>query len=265
MADGREPSLRSQATNAAMAHEEATAAPSEEQLREIVNFESQIYVAQGLDLMAGLVNDNTAPFALGPDNLAMGKASRLDGATVWRSFDRWRKPAGVEDQGLQRGFRESVVRGSDVFFSRRFRISEVAGSAGESVNGMGTCASCHSSKVSPWMDIGTANLSAKADPEKFSSDLPVFRITCDTASTPHPYLGRVIYTQDPGRALISGKCADAGALVMQQFHGFAARAPYFANGSAASLTEVVDFYERRFHIGFTERERQDLINFLRVL
>ena len=28
--------------------------------------------------------------------------------------------------------------------------------------------------------------------------------------------------------------------------GLAARAPYFANGSAKSLREVVDFYDRRF-------------------
>ena len=32
----------------------------------------------------------------------------------------------------------------------------------------------------------------------------------------------MIYTQDPGRALISGKCNDIGAIVMQQFRGLAA-------------------------------------------
>ena len=79
------------------------------------------------------------------------------------------------------------------------------------------------------------------------------------------YLGRVIYTQDPGRALISGKCNDIGAIVMQQLRGLAARAPYFANGSAANLREVVDFYDRRFNIQFTEQEKQDLVNFLSVL
>ena len=52
---------------------------------------------------------------------------------------------------------------------------------------------------------------------------------------------------------------------MQQFRGLAARAPYFVNGSAADLTELVDFYDRRFGIGLTEKERQDLANFLSVL
>ena len=39
---------------------------------------------------------------------------------------------------------------------------------------------------------------------------------------------------------------------MQQFRGLAARAPYFSNGSAATLRDLVDFYDRRFNIGFTE-------------
>jgi cytochrome c peroxidase len=52
---------------------------------------------------------------------------------------------------------------------------------------------------------------------------------------------------------------------MQQLRGLAARAPYFSNGSAASLSEVVDFYDRRFGIGYTAREKQDLVNFLKVL
>ena len=52
---------------------------------------------------------------------------------------------------------------------------------------------------------------------------------------------------------------------MQQFRGLAARAPYFANGSAESLRDLVDFYDRRFNIGYTAQERDDLINFLSAL
>jgi len=95
--------------------------------------------------------------------------------------------------------------------------------------------------------------------------MPLFKITCHKDVAPHPYLGRVIYTQDPGRALISGKCEDVGAIVIQQFRGLAARAPYFSNGSAASLRDIVDFYDRRFNIRFTEQEKVDLANFLSVL
>ena len=44
-----------------------------------------------------------------------------------------------------------------------------------------------------------------------------------------------------------------------------ARAPYFHNGSADNLTEVIQFYDRRFHIGFTGQEIADLRAFLEVL
>jgi hypothetical protein len=260
MADGRVSTLHAQAIDAAKTHEQA-GAPDEEQLRQIVEFESRLYIAQGSDIAGGLLNEDDGPLALGPENLADGKMPRIGGTPdgraanpLWLSFDRWRTPAVAGDVGLQLEFRASVARGSDVFFGHRFQVQ--AGSAQ-----MATCASCHSPGMPRWMDIGTSNVSDV----KQSSDLPLFRISCDTQSTPREYHGRVLYTHDPGRALISGKCADTGAFVMQQFHALPARAPYFANGSAASLTEVVDFYERRFRVGLTSREKQDLINFLRVL
>jgi cytochrome c peroxidase len=45
----------------------------------------------------------------------------------------------------------------------------------------------------------------------------------------------------------------------------AARSPYFANGSAKTLREVVDFYDRRFDMKLTDQEKEDLINFLEAL
>ena len=70
---------------------------------------------------------------------------------------------------------------------------------------------------------------------------------------------------DPGRALISGKCADIGKVKGPILRGLAARAPYFHNGSAATLSDAVNFYDQRFGIGFGERQKQDLINFLNTL
>jgi cytochrome c peroxidase len=75
----------------------------------------------------------------------------------------------------------------------------------------------------------------------------------------------LVETTDPGRALISGKWADVGRFKGPVLRALAARAPYFHNGAAASLDEVVDFYERRFQMGLTPRERTDLIAFLRAL
>ena len=248
MADAREPSLRTQAITAAMIHEQAETPPSAEQLRKIIDFETQIYVAQSADIRGGLLNESGGPGALGPEHLS----NAASGLPTPHSFDVWRKPTKEGGLGVQREFRASVARGSDLFYGHQFRMR---GSALE------TCSSCHKSGSTRWMDIGTTNLPlAKASPQ-----LPLFRITCDPAAPPHPLLGRVFYSQDPGRALISGKCADVGSIVLQQLRALAARPPYFSNGSARSLREVVDFYDRRFEIGYSEQEKQDLANFLRVL
>jgi len=97
------------------------------------------------------------------------------------------------------------------------------------------------------------------------AELPLFKLTCKPSAMPHPYLGREIYTTDPGRALITGRCRDIGAITIQQMRGLAARAPYFSNGAARTLEELVEYYDRRFDAQYSEQEKRDLVNFLSVL
>jgi hypothetical protein len=234
MADGREPSLASQAITAAFAHEEARVHPSTDQLRQIVDFEMQLFAAQSADDRAGLLTEKNGPAVLGQENLALGKASRFSGEMEPpSSFSLWNTP-GVKDTQL--AYRTSVAWGSGLFAER--------------------CTTCHAGgdNVPRAMDIGTTNRPYAAE----ANDLPLFRVTCNAD-------GHVIYTQDPGRALTTGKCTDVGSIVMQQLRGLSARAPYFSNGSAATLKDVVDFYDRRYGIGYSAQQRQDLINFLRSL
>jgi cytochrome c peroxidase len=80
-----------------------------------------------------------------------------------------------------------------------------------------------------------------------------------------PALTTCINTTDPGRAMISGNSADVGRFKGPILRGLAARAPYFHNGSARSLMDVVDFYDSRFNIGFTRQEKLDLVAFLNSL
>ena len=47
--------------------------------------------------------------------------------------------------------------------------------------------------------------------------------------------------------------------------GLAARAPYFHNGSAASLEELVNFYNERFQMELTDKQKEDLVAFLNSL
>jgi cytochrome c peroxidase len=70
---------------------------------------------------------------------------------------------------------------------------------------------------------------------------------------------------DPGRALITGQYADIGKLKGPILRGLAARAPYFHNGSAGTLQDLVEFYDQRFSIGFTDQQKADLVAFLNSL
>jgi cytochrome c peroxidase len=47
--------------------------------------------------------------------------------------------------------------------------------------------------------------------------------------------------------------------------GLSARAPYFHNGSAKTLLDVVRFYELRFGVFFSPQEEDDLVAFLSSL
>jgi hypothetical protein len=88
-------------------------------------------------------------------------------------------------------------------------------------------------------------------------ELPVFKITCSNVNPP-----RVVYTSDPGKALISGLCSDLMRVKGPVLRGLAARAPYFHNGAGASLMEVVNFYDERFRMGLTEEQKRQLVAFL---
>jgi cytochrome c peroxidase len=80
-----------------------------------------------------------------------------------------------------------------------------------------------------------------------------------------PALTQCIDTTDPGRALVTGRFSDVSKFKSPVLRGLAARAPYFHNGSAQSLMDVVNFYNTRFSIGFTEQEKSDLVAFLNSL
>jgi hypothetical protein len=283
MADAREPTLKTQAQSAARTHLEATEPLSPEQLERIEEFELGLYAAQAYSIEGGALNEPDGPSGLGPEAMATGSDGVLGNNTtrfVIPMEDKWADlPQGRDDRERARNaFRASVQRGHDVFFFRTFWISDAM-----HINTVGlgnpikrTCSTCHGMHMTGmdtangWMDVGTTNHPWALEPPEspwveVPPAMPLFKITCSEDLPPHPFLGRTIYTQDPGRALISGKCEDVGAIVIQQFRGLAARAPYFSNGSAASLREVVDFYDRRFNMRLTEQERDDLVNFLAVL
>jgi hypothetical protein len=283
MSDARAPTLAVQAADAATQHLQIASPLTAAQIARIVDFESQVYVAQVSSPTAGSLTEPDGPPAFGPRRLAAGDAGVLGNNTTRYVFPmdgKWtRLPrTSSESENQRQAARESIARGHDVFMFRTFWIRD---SMHLNTVGLGnptkrTCATCHGMHMTGmdtangWMDIGTTNLPWASEVplnpwNEAKPQMPLFRVTCKPDVKAHPFLGRVIYTQDPGRALISGRCHDVGTIVMQQFRGLAARAPYFSNGSAATLRELVDFYDRRYNIGYSEQEKQDLVNFLGAL
>jgi cytochrome c peroxidase len=161
--------------------------------------------------------------------------------------------------------RRSIARGQQIFNTRQFTISGVAGLNGQTFSSGvtvpesfgGTCTICHDSP-----NVGNHSVKAPlnigvADPSR-APYLPVYTLRNITT-------GVRVTTTDPGRAMITGKWADIGKFKGPILRGLAAHAPYFHNGSAATLEEAVDFYDTRFNIGLTPQDKADLVAFLSAL
>jgi hypothetical protein len=275
MADARAASLSVQAQGAYHDHQGGKGPLPRAQLERILAFENQIYVAQIWDAHGGSLIEPGGPAALGPVNVSQHSVHVLNGVKTpaFHFFDMWLARSTTSDP--QAEFRASVARGNDIFLNRRFWVKDVThiNSIGLANPAKRTCAVCHNAQTSGmdlapgWVDLGTTNFPTWTESPVWSEspELPVFKLTCRPDAPPHPFLGREIYTSDPGRSLVTGHCADIGAITMGQFRGLAARAPYFANGSAKDLRELVDYYDRRFDMRLSGQEKQDLINFLGVL
>lgn len=291
MSDSRADTLIAQMIDASRSHMAASTDMSAAEQEKVQQFLFQVFVAQVADAEGGSLKDGGA--FLGPEALRDGKPAvvgaysarpmfpeiegwitqRVAASLPWTPLVKLPQfPASRVNEELespqQRSYRDSVARGYLSFVYRQFLIRNVAdlnGFIGNPVKQ--TCAACHNMvqtgmDVAPgYLDIGTTTYRTAVP----APDLPLFKIDCGRDKPPHPYLGRQIYTTDPGRALVTGRCADIGKVVVQQMRGLAARAPYFAGGSAADLRAVVDFYDARFNIGYSEQEIADLVKFLEAL
>ena len=261
--------LAHQAIDATTIHAQAAAPPTAQQVQDIVNFEMQLRTAQAIDFRAGLLNAdgaNGGPVALASQQFFIGINDSFPPSfgfnpfgtpfnpAIFDLFDAWansRIPA-----------RASIARGQAVFNTKQINITGVAGI--NDVLGLasltGTCGTCHDSpdvgdhSFPAPLNIGVGDLTSPLN----VSYLPVF--TLRNSAT-----GATVQTTDPGRALITGLWADVGKVKGPILRGLAARAPYFHNGSAGSLSDVVTFYEERFNVAFTDQEKADLVAFLNSL
>ncbi|HEY8682758.1 MAG TPA: hypothetical protein VIM06_06260 [Rhodanobacter sp.] len=264
-------SLAAQARDAILGHEQAGAAPGDDVIGQIVEFESHLFTAQIADQNAGQLNNDDA----------MGGASILSQQRFWigindplgkdptgepfdtkalQLFDSWDDPNAQFSLDARGRARAAVARGEQLFNTLPIDISGVAGL--NDVTGLpvihGNCTTCHNSP-----NIGNHSIALPiniglTDASRRTPDMPLYTLTNDST-------GAVVQTTDPGLALSTGKWADIGKFKGPILRGLAARAPYFHNGSAASLGDVVDFYNTRFNIKISAQQKRDLVAFLSAL
>lgn len=90
-------------------------------------------------------------------------------------------------------------------------------------------------------------------------DLPLY--TFQNRSNPLD----TIQLTDAGQGNVTGLWTDLGKFKTPTLRGLAARAPYFHNGIAATIDDVVRFYQARLGFVFTDAQRADLVAFLSAL
>ena len=275
--------LADQANSATQGHAQAPR-PIDQATREaIFDFETGLFTAQVFDSRAGKLDSGGAEG--GPDSLSLQPfvfggndplGCDVNGANcnpqnavfnpvVFTEFDAW---AGLSGTDRNRA-RAAVARGQDLFNTLPIPIRNVGG-----INDdfkvpvvMGTCTTCHDTphagdhSVPAPLDIGTADPPLRNGLNAFGlavGDMPVYKLR-------NKMTHEIKIVTDPGRALITGLWKDVGRFKGPVLRGLAGRAPYFHNGSATSLADAVNFYDVRFDLNLTQRQKDDLVAFLRSL
>jgi len=288
--------LTQQAIDATLGHAEAAHAPTEAQLNAIVDFELGLTSAQAIDYAAGLLD--AAGASGGPVHLAeqayypgindsLGEEPKglVFNPEAMQLFSAWEQLSPRRFFDFQQQARADIAAGEKLFNTAPLTIANVRGLSdsdklGRPTTLTGTCTSCHDTpnvgnhSLPVPLDIGTAHSTLRgteSDPsiaaalaELSMPDLPVFLIQgcANPFDSGQP---ASFYTTDPGRALITGQCSDFDRLKGPILRGLAGRAPYFHNGAAADLDELVSFYNERFQMDLTKTQKRQLVAFLNAL
>jgi cytochrome c peroxidase len=262
-------SLLTQAIQATLGHAEAAPGVAADlaPFERIVDLELSLATAQTMDRTAGDLTQNATggPLALSrqPFHTGINDPVIPDPRggpftpRVFTLFDAWKLASG---RGIPLEARKAVERGQAIFNQRPIEITGVGGI--NDVTGRqvvpGTCSSCHNTPNGASASMARPLNIGLSDENRRTPDMPLYTLQkLDT--------GETVRTTDPGRALVTGRWSDVGKFKTPLLRGLAARAPYFHNGSAATLEAVVDFYNQRFRMNLTPGEKADLAAFLRCL
>jgi cytochrome c peroxidase len=257
MWDSREPTLDHQAADATLGHAQASDLDRSAVLARVVAFESSMYTAQRIDDAAG---DLAADGAHGGAAALVDQEFRVGlndpdavgfNRQAFTLYAAWLTADTSTPQGQARA---SIARGERLFNTKEFRIRDVAGLTDRRA----TCSTCHSTpnigshSIAGGMNIGIS------DDDRRPDGFPLYTLT---NLADH----RTVRTTDPGLALITGRWNDIGKFKVPSLRGLARRPPYFHNGMADNLNDVVRFYNRRFGADFDGQDQADVVAFLAAL
>jgi mono/diheme cytochrome c family protein len=203
---------------------------SPEVINDIVDFESSLFTAQLTVPGVGRLDSDGARG--GPQ--ALSTMTKVEGR--FDLFDAW--------AGDSNPKRAQIARGQELF-------------NGTNASHL-SCNACHDSANNgtninnTLFDINTASAEAR------TPDLPLYTFR-------NKRTGETRRLTDAGLGNITGLWEDLGRFKTPTLRGLAARAPYFHNGIAATLEDVVRHYEKHFGFTFTDEERADLVAFLNAL
>jgi len=286
--------LADQSNSATQGHAQRPSPIDEETRDQIVAYELGLFTAQIVDRSAGdlrvagaqggpeILSDRTFTFGdndpLGCDPTATtctGSNPNFD-PVVFTEYSAWSR---FRTDGRDAA-RAAVVRGEDLFNTLAIPIVAVSGINDDfggpgrfNVPIVGTCTTCHDTphagdhSVPAPLDIGIAEPPVPVGQggdgvhNRFGlpvGDMPIY--TFRNRAT-----GEIKIVTDPGRAMITGRWKDIGRFKGPILRGLTGRAPYFHNGAAATLRDVVNFYDGRFALGLSEQQKADLVAFLRSL
>jgi hypothetical protein len=273
--------LTTQLLAAIATHEQGTATPTATQISGILALEQGLFTAQATDNAAGSLSANGATG--GPANLAAldyypGINDSLGNDPTGAKFNPSSMTLYTAWANSSNSQQASIARGEAIFNTAPMTITNVSGltnQTGVPATVKGSCSFCHDTpnvgdrSLPLPMDTGVMHVaSAETDQnivnglnQLSTPGLPTYQITgCKVNGAAVTYT-----TTDPGLALTTGLCADVNHLKVPVLRGLAARAPYFHNGSASSLADLVNFYNARFQMGLNAGQKTDLVNFLNAL
>jgi len=268
--------LLHQVNSATVGHAQASASITAAQARGIVDFMMGITTTQhkdtnAKDLAASSSNGgyetpsvflaNQTTYIGINDLFGDSKTGTAFNPRVFTVYDVW--ATSLSGTGDKETARRSILRGQDLFNTRTFTISGVGGINDESAFGTPaqltvTCTSCHNTPNAGNHSVALPLNIGLTDASRRTSDMPLYTLVNKTT-------GATVQTTDPGRALVTGKWKDIGKFKGPILRGLAARAPYFHNGFAATLDDVLSFYVGRFGVTLSAAERTDLLHFLQSL